>query len=688
MSDNKLIDILVQEAELFIDRDFSSSRQPNWLINCDFESNIWNLENKVTLNFDIKLYDIETKRISSLTDKSHEAILTFVKDLLIYLKTNSAEQTEISASSLLSHWKVYSLFIRWIYLHNSKFLPDENYFRLVTAYDYEDFVVDYSKGKNFEVLRIGERISYFLEKLTGSIYKKTCLNGALPSLNYSEVSVIKDALYKNGYFRKTYKQELEILELNRDKLSDKLGLNKTDLKNVICRAFFRQFETGLNNVLVTSYHNTANFHPSHKDHLISELLGGKTNSLVISQRSVTSFLSKFCPIFRMENHHLFHNYFDLTEWDYLTLKSLMEKNSRPKTHTPLIPTNVSLHYLNVACRIISYDFDVLKRLIKAYLKWLKHRRKPYNHYKRLFELCKKVINEWDLSEIYFDEKNPFDSLQRIFQYIIDAIIGACIYLIASQKPSRNGEVTDLNKNSIELRNDGYWLVSKLRKANFLEDRLLNECPIPNICNLAELRIEDITAILKSHNFDDLSKDFLFKTPLLSNKKILKPTSSLINSKLARFCDAANYQLDNYGRRWYVKTHECRKFWIVALYNFYPDPVALDICRRAAGHVHPEHTMEYIEASLTEHEKSHGKVNFTVNTLKNNIHQSEDITELRSLVLKAFGVNQISEIPEGMLNKFIERSLKKGNIKVTTIVSHVHGEEIVRLGFLIKEASDG
>ena len=59
-----------------------------------------------------------------------------------------------------------------------------------------------------------------------------------------------------------------------------------------------------------------------------------------------------------------------------------------------------------------------------------------------------------------------------------------------------------------------------------------------------------------------------------------------------------------------------------------------------------------------------------------------------MVLKAFGVNQISEIPEGMLNKFIERSLKKGNIKVTTIVSHVHGEEIVRLGFLIKEASDG
>ncbi|RMR42080.1 hypothetical protein ALP91_200082 [Pseudomonas savastanoi pv. glycinea] len=67
-----------------------------------------------------------------------------------------------------------------------------------------------------------------------------------------------------------------------------------------------------------------------------------------------------------------------------------------------------------------------------------------------------------------------------------------------------------------------------------------------------------------------------------------------------FCDIIEVPVDIYGRRWYIKIHEMRKFFIFTMYNHakvYTD----DAIRHHAGHDDPRYLHDYLSGEVPEEE---------------------------------------------------------------------------------------
>jgi hypothetical protein len=139
----------------------------------------------------------------------------------------------------------------------------------------------------------------------------------------------------------------------------------------------------------------------------------------------------------------------------------------------------------------------------------------------------------------------------------------------------------------------------------------------------------------------------------------------INRCLDFFCDLIKTPPDKNNRRWYIRTHEMRKFFLLTMHRHGGESI-LDVLRYQAGHIDRDHINAYIEPErydelYIQYESecvadrlialSHGEIDE-----KNN----QGLVELYKQTCAHFKITNISSIPSDAFKDLLQ-TFRKNNI---------------------------
>ena len=158
----------------------------------------------------------------------------------------------------------------------------------------------------------------------------------------------------------------------------------------------------------------------------------------------------------------------------------------------------------------------------------------------------------------------------------------------------------------------------------------------------------------------------------------KTTGRQINRRLDLFCDYIEVPLDKVGRRWYLRTHEMRRFWAYSFF-FKFGLGELHTIGWFLGHRESEQTWAYIRESFDGRDKEMRKIKAAyASSILEGRHSGEGsskhvVSEIRELILKHFGCHSIKFVESGDLQAYLEQILEEGILKIEPkFIRDIHG----------------
>lgn len=301
--------------------------------------------------------------------------------------------------------------------------------------------------------------------------------------------------------------------------------------------------------------------------------------------------------------------------------SIARARTAPMGHTPFLPIDIGLKYLNMALKwivlygdaLIDYYLSITKGFISlrnSSKNIEKFKISNNGQYRKVFATTPvpQVLRDAGLSFSFSrlnTKANDFTRFREAptLDEALEILIGAVTISIGLLKPSRDVEIVNLPRDCLSRSPQGfYWLDSPLGKRTRAEERArTGGRPIPYITARAITQIQRLNQGL-THLFDE--KDFYKKNLLfyLPNPRKLgfpiKVASGVLNRYLDLFCDYVGAAPDQYGRRWYIRIHEMRKWFLLLLFWSGRYDV-LDAARWVAGHTDAQHLYEYIEREFPD-----------------------------------------------------------------------------------------
>jgi hypothetical protein len=389
-----------------------------------------------------------------------------------------------------------------------------------------------------------------------------------------------------------------------------------------------------------------------------------------------------------------------------TAFNLAKSRVRLSGHTAFMPINTGLTYLNEAMRwvhcygdaIVDYYLATISRLDFATLNALTRDAKSRAISKAfacvegapfVVEHRGKTLSLPDALGIWkFNRTNStfdFEVLRRAPTLVeaLEVFIGACVICIGLLKPSRESELTHLTRECLTQRHDGYYLRFELGKSNVGEAYQSRDKPIPVITAQAIRLLQRLGEGL-SQAFGETRKckDYLFYLPSACLGIALRD-SAMLNNYLDRFCDYAGLPPDNQGRRWYVRVHEMRKWFLLLLFWAGRFDV-LDAVRWIAGHIDAAHTYAYIEQQFPGEELPGIEAEYSIDRLRrwdraqresNNISCPDDEPGLEALydrVCRHFDTASLVMIPEAQWTDYVTALRVNGSLSLHP--QSIYGED--------------
>ncbi|PSW06084.1 hypothetical protein [Photobacterium lipolyticum] len=351
-------------------------------------------------------------------------------------------------------------------------------------------------------------------------------------------------------------------------------------------------------------------------------------------------------------------------------------------HTPFIPIDTGLQYLNHALRWVVLYGDALVDYYLAIMSQLSAKadtsaaQTPWNKVMD-FDLPK-VLCQTPLPQtlkeagfVFTQLSTPktgrdFDRLrsQPTLHQALEIYIGAVTVVIALMKPSRDCEVANLPRSCL-LRTYGghYWLDSDLAKRTRGERRArTGGKPIPVITARAIQQVRKLNrGLTKLFGEDDnhlRNKLFYLPNPTKwGTGKEVNPGS--LNSYLDKFCDYVGLPPDEHGRRWYLRIHQMRKWFLLLLFWSGRYDV-LDAARWIAGHTDVEHLYAYIEREFPGGKIGQLEAECAIDRLAEYDTtqvtvdgEDEGLAELYQHVLRQFQVKALNMVPEREWQALVE-----------------------------------
>lgn len=374
-------------------------------------------------------------------------------------------------------------------------------------------------------------------------------------------------------------------------------------------AALRQFEgnTPFHPLFVS--HSIRTEFPSHRTSTIDEVIS-KGNSLtsIRSEVNKLNIIAKFRAYLPDEIPH----WHGLESW--LAVFN-QEASAAKHGRTRFVPVNTLMAYLNESLRwVVKYGDDLVGFYLEVF-------SRCKNDFEKGTKVWGQVNNPFHMNRIFREIPCPdslknagfsikkFGVAKRIKNFdmlrasptlhgMLEIHVGAVVVLLSLMKPFRDVELTDLPYNCILGSSEsGFWINSKIAKHTLGEQtEYSGGRPIPAVVAKAVRQMQCLSSGLwKILGEDDkyrMSKLFYLTNPADWNvPKVMRRGS--LNDYIDRFCDYVNLPVDELGRRWYIRVHEMRKWFLLMLFWSGRYDV-LDAARWMAGHVDVQHIYAYIE----------------------------------------------------------------------------------------------
>ncbi|SMF13783.1 hypothetical protein [Pseudogulbenkiania subflava] len=664
-ADQQLTQLLIESARQQM-RPYTGSFEAAWLL-VPFDNNVWHTTNRgreelidgAWKNTIVADWRVQLPNGRLLTDARYVTLLTTIKKVAFFSRNGL-----ISGPSAPRAW-LYSLNIlivltRLMVLHEEQFKPTTHGLSLIDQAALDWIFYEYAQGAATCLLQIPQRAltAVYLgahglpcpEPLLANPY-------ALPS---SEITPLVHWIESQGGYEK----------LKMGQYSGKAMLSRKWLASLIhddpravqgCRVsrFCRQFELELaGNSLLISLKQKTEF-PSHLTVLAGE------ESDCTTESTLYQFTYHFGSL--LDAHrHLPTLIPDPAGLSLRRANRLAQRFTRPNGHTPLMPINTGLVYLDVAMRFVHLYGDAI---VGLYLDVVSNTQvKSKSRPDALNTTLKRQAQHWCVAS-----GKPITTILNITQFAgpgrqvrrdfhryranptldegLRVLIGSCIVCMAILKPSREEELTHLKRNCLRQDDNGYWLNFQLGKSNVKGVEAWQEAdrPVPVITARAIQLLQRLGAGL-CDIFGGTTKhaDNLFYLPTMAGNSALSADSKLLNTHLDDFCDFVGLPPDSEGRRWYVRIHEMRKWFLLLLFWSGRFDV-LDAARWIAGHTDAAHIYAYIEKEFPGESLPQIEAQYSEERLrrleKGQSGVEDGANALYETVLKHFNVNSLTMIPD-------------------------------------------
>jgi len=693
----------------------------NWLLS-DFEDSIWITSNKgreklqgskwkYSLNID---WHISLPNGLKLTDPRYKKLLETIKKSVFIIRSGHTGKVYG-----VSRWKHIVedilLLTRWLVLHEKYYKPHKYYFNLLEQRGLDSLFTCIATGGWFSALEIPQRIVSNIHKSSPSSVPAIYFSNSNYSLSDDDAKIITDWLYENDYYIScTAGAYSGSKYLSRNKIADLIGEDVNVLiGNSRAAAFLRQLETDyLGTQLLLPVFQRNEF-PSHNTPLINDALNSAITrkALECTADSIKVFLSTY----RHLNNEI---------PDPLNLSPRLSYNkyhhlTKDDSRTPFIPVNTGLKYLNVAMEWINCYGDTI---IDCFIQMLDNIN--FEEYKLLDSYKKRIFRNMSWRTIEFNNllfptgKHPnlasllntsyycrwrtkydYDKIRSrpTLEEAIDILVGSCIACIGLMKPSRNDEIHRLPLNCLIENNDGYYLRFSVGKSNVGECFQATEKPIPYITAKAIKLLQKLSSNCYSiYGYPHLDQGMLFNLPSTSLSKIKSIYPEMLSPYLNKFCDYANLPVDSYGRRWYIRIHEMRKWFLLLLFWAGRYDV-LDAARWIAGHTDATHLYAYIEREFPGEELPQLEAQYAVERLRDleltgtSSNDAIGIDELYERVLEHFKATSLSMIPNSDWESYVALLRKEDSFRLEPHSIHgenEHGIAGINVSFVLREKING
>jgi hypothetical protein len=431
-------------------------------------------------------------------------------------------------------------------------------------------------------------------------------------------------------------------------------------------SFFRQFESDfqISKLLLPIIQKTE--YPDQKTPLLTSI-----NGLRSSSKTIESISDSFNILLSTHLHNIKSIPDPLSVSPKLSLiKSI--KETKVGSHTPFMPIDTGLQYLNNSVQWVNCYGDAI---IQAFEQWIGKidfiEYKKENKHKRRYRVeiarenvnfedinlnTKDNLNICDLIDTTMYSRNLVESTHKKIREkpslleAINILVGACTVCIGLLKPSRREEIQHLDINCLIKKRGGYYLRFELGKKNVGEFNDITEKPIPSITATAITLLQRLSKCVSiSYGITNKNSEKLYNLPSNSLGKSKSISGSLLISYLNNFCDYVNLPVNNTGKRWYIRIHEMRKWFLLLLFWSGRFDV-LDAARWIAGHTDASHIYEYIEREFPGEELPEIEAEYAIDRLlyfeeTGDSSADSELDKLYINLLSHFNVKFLSMVPD-------------------------------------------
>ncbi|MGR5143573.1 hypothetical protein ACQKPX_18095 [Photobacterium sp. DNB23_23_1] len=625
------------------------------------------------VNWSIRLPDHH-----QLTDSHYSILLQTCRQLSFLYRQGYADGNPPSIRSWERFNRQLLCLCQWMVLERSRYLPETYGLSLLDQAGITRLLRSIATGGWTEAHGLVERCLCALyqtvfqeplpEKLLakpGNLPKKTC-------------NVIIEWLRANQGYSYSATTRVEDNGLVSRVLIGKLASApiKSLKKNKRFNAVFRQFEPKISHPTLLIRGKQRTEYPRQDTPTINEALQYKASESSID--SVNKMLRIVLSLYRHQPEYL-------PSPATLNLPQAVSSSkqlAKPNGHTPFIPVDTGLQYINQALRwVVIYGDAVIDYYLSV-----------------MSQLCVRVeassaVQPWkvamgvDLSQILLQTPLPkvlieagftfthistpksginFERLRKnpTLQDVLEIYIGAVTVLISIMKPSRDIEITNLSRICLLRTSRGqYWLDSDLAKRTKAERRArTGGKPIPVITARAIQQVRKLnrglTKLFRETDSHMRSKLFYLPNPIKwGSGKIID--SGSLNSYLDKFCDYVGLPPDIHGRRWYLRIQQMRKWFLLLLFWSGRYDV-LDAARWIAGHTDIGHLYAYIEREFPGGKIGQLEAECAIERLaeydKTQVlidGEDEGLAELYKRVLRQLRVKTLNMVPEREWQALVE-----------------------------------
>ncbi|MDD0999936.1 hypothetical protein M5G20_29290 [Pseudomonas sp. TNT2022 ID1044] len=593
--------------------------QADWLVKGELGNSEW----LVTFPGSAELSNVDFRQPmpdgTLLTDDCNAKLLYTAQKWLFHCRMGSINGKAASPK----RWTVYFHFIMnlsaWIILYKATYNPTAYGFMQLTNDAFKAIAEGLSKGGWGEALLYKERFLAHLSEVLG--YLDLQAGAEFDADHLPQDFIEKAILYfetQNLYVTSGKNSNYEKGILSREFLTKVLGRTPTSFNNRSFRLFIRQFEPLLQDDNLLHVAIQRQRHTTQNTQTIDEVSCGGITAPYFEDLLV--ILQQF-----FDEHERLPNEIPNVKVDINELILQYAYNFKSSGHTKLIHFDIGFQCLNQAAMwvtvygeaiVSSLDFYTPK-FIDIDLRYPSSSRSRKKQ--ELFEETKylwttkemdglpsqTLVQALNITRLQSKTKHNLPAGEASYMMAVEAFYGACAIIIGMLKPIRNAELSKLKRDCLSRDKalGGAFINHEAGKTGDLGINADIERPIPYLAAHA-IQLLQVLGKSLSRFYGDVSEhsDDLFYLPSrgFMMPRLLKNNKWKLNSCTNMFCDLIRIPLDKFGRRWYVRVHEMRKFFLLIVHRHEGDS-SKELLRYTAGQSNSQHINDYTAYDISDSE---------------------------------------------------------------------------------------